>query len=91
MDVDPRWMTIACKNIKLNGCRTLFGLCKKWLSQDWDEPCHQVLEELKSKFSSPPVLKFAEFDIPFEVHTGASDFTIGGGRCKERWPLHMEA
>ena len=78
MDVDPRWMTIPYKSIKLNGCRTLSGLCKKWLSQEWDEPCHQVLEELKSKFSSPPVLKFAEFDKPFEVRMGASDFTIGG-------------
>ena len=77
-DVDPRWMTIAYESIKLNGCRTLCDLCKKWLSQEWDEPFHQVFEELKTKFSSPPVVKFAELDKPFEVHTGASDFTIGG-------------
>ena len=78
-NVDPRCMTIAYESIKLNDCRTLFGLGKKCLSQEWDEPCHQVFEELKSKFSSPPVLKFMEFDKPFEVHTRASDFTIG--RC----------
>ena len=41
-DVDPRWMTIAYESIKLDDCRTLSGLCKKWLSQEWDEPCHQV-------------------------------------------------
>ena len=43
-----------------------------------DEPCHQAFGELKTKFSSPPVLKFAEFDKPFEVHTGVSDFANGG-------------
>jgi hypothetical protein len=71
-------MAIAYKSMKLDGCPTLCNLCKKRLSQEWDEPCHQVFEELKTNFSSPPVLKFAEFDKPFEVHTGASDFTIGG-------------
>jgi len=45
---------------------------KKWLSLEWDELCHQAVGELKSKVSSPPVLKFAEFDKPFEVYTGAS-------------------
>ena len=69
-------MTIAYETIKLNGCRTLFGLCKKWLSREWDELCHQVFKEFKSKFSLPPVVRFAEFDKPFEVHTGTNDFTI---------------
>jgi hypothetical protein len=49
---------------------------KKWLSQEWDMPCHQTFGKLKSKLFSPPVLNFAEFDKPFEVHMGASDFTI---------------
>ena len=51
---------------------------KKWLSQEWDEPCHQAIGELKSKLSLPPVLKLAEFAKPFEVHTGASHFAISG-------------
>jgi hypothetical protein len=46
--------------------------------QEWDELCHQAFGELKNKLSSPPVLKFAKFDKPFEVHTGVSDFCIGG-------------
>ena len=58
--------------------RTLVNLLKERLSQKWEEPCHQAFGELKNKFSSPPVLKFANFDKPFEVYTGASDFTIGG-------------
>ena len=90
-DVDPRWRAIAYGSIKLNGCRTLSDLLKKqkkktkkWLSQEWDEPFHQVFGELKTKFSSPPVVKFAELDKPFEVHTGAD--------VDARWrPLHMGA
>ena len=71
-------MAIAYESIKLYGCPTLSGLYKKWLSQEWDDPCHQAFGELKTKFSSPHVIKFAELDKPFEVHTGVSDFTIGG-------------
>ena len=79
-------------------------LLKKGASQEWDEPCHQAFEELKSRLSSPPVLKFPEFDKLFEVYTDASDFAIGGvlmqnGRsiayeskkldgCQRRWPTH---
>ena len=84
--------------------RPLSDLLKKGASQEWDEPCHHAFEELKSKLSSPPVLKFPKFDKPFEVHTDASDFAIGGvlmqdGRpiayeskkldgCQRRWPTH---
>src|ERR1700738_5639598 len=50
-DVDPRKRTIAYESIKLNDCRILFGSCKKWLSQEWDDVCHQVFGELKAKFS----------------------------------------
>jgi hypothetical protein len=82
----------------------LSDLLKKGLKQEWDESCYRAFEELKKKLSSPPVLKFSEFDKPFEVHTDASDFAIGGvlmqdGRpityeskkldgCQRRWPTH---
>ena len=58
--------------------RTLVNLLKKWLSQEWDEPCHQAFGELKSKFSPQDVLKFSGFDEHFEVHMKAKDFTIDG-------------
>ena len=86
--------------------RPLSNLLKKGASQEWDEPCHRAFEELKSKLSSPPVLKFLEFDKPFEVHTDVSDFAMGGvlmqdGRsiayeskklngCQRRWPTHKK-
>jgi hypothetical protein len=84
--------------------RPLSDLLKKKVSQEWDEHCHQAFRELKSKLSSPPVLKFPEFDKLFEVHTDVSNFAIGGvlmkdGRpiayeskkldgCQRRWPTH---
>ena len=74
------------------------------MNQVWNGFCYQVFEELKNKLSSPPMFKFSEFDKPFEVHTDASDFAIGGvlmqdGRpivykskkldgCQRMWPIH---
>ena len=66
-------------------------LLKKGASQEWDEPCHQAFEELKSKLSSPPMLKFPEFDKPFEVHMDASDFAIGGVLMQDRRPIAYES
>ena len=45
--------------------------------QDWDEPCHRIFGEFKSKLILLYGLKFLEFDKPFEVHTDANDFSIG--------------
>ena len=90
-DVHARWMAIAYNSMKLDGCLTLSDLLKKWLFQEWDEPYHQVLGELKSKLSSLPILKFTEFEKPFEVHTGTTDFAIGGLLMQNEWPLHMGA
>ena len=66
--------------------RTLFNLLKKWLSQEWIEPCHQAFGELKNKFSSQDVVKFPGFQKPFEVHMEADDFTIG--RCWSKMDDH---
>ena len=66
-------------------------LLKKGASQEWDEPCHQASEELKSKLSSPPMLKFPKFDKPFEVHTDASDFAIGGVLMQDGRPIAYES
>jgi hypothetical protein len=55
----------------------LSNLLKKELSQVWEECCYKAFEKLKNKLSLPTVLKFPEFDEPFEVHFNASDFAIG--------------
>jgi hypothetical protein len=41
--------------------------------------------------SSPPVLKFAKLDKPFEVHTGVRNFAISGLLMHVGWPFHMRA
>ena len=48
VDIDARRMAIVYKNIKLDDCPTLSDLCKKYLSQECDELCHQIFGELKS-------------------------------------------
>ena len=53
--------------------RTLPDLLeKKWLFLESGKLCHQAVGELKSKVSLPPMLKFTEFDKPFEVYMRAS-------------------
>ena len=66
-------------------------MLQKWLSQEWDELCQQAFGKLKNKLFSPLVLKFVDFDKPFEVFTGASDFAIGKVLRQDGWPLHMRA
>lgn len=60
----------------LKVARTLSNLFKRILSQTLDKPYHKSFGELKIKLVLPHVLKFAEFDRPFEVHTETNDFAI---------------
>lgn len=61
----------------------------KWVSvhtdllkkdQKWEctEGCQQAFEKLKQAVASGSVLKLPDFRLPFEVHTDASDWDIGG-------------
>ena len=58
--------------------KPLSDLLKKSVSEIWDEHCYRRFWELKRRLTSAHVLKFPEFEKPFEVHTNASDFAIGG-------------
>ena len=57
--------------------KPLSDLLKKSMSEIWDEHCYRTFRELKRRSTSALVLKFPEFKKPFEVHTDASDFTVG--------------
>jgi len=49
------------------------------LSFNWKkEQQITFFEDLKNKLSSTLVLKFLDFTKPFEVHTNANDFAVGG-------------
>ena len=63
--------------------KPLSDLLKKSVSEIWDEHCYHAFGELKRRLTSAPVFKNPEFKKPFEVHTYASDFAIGGVLMQE--------
>ncbi|GJX54506.1 PTI1-like tyrosine-protein kinase [Tanacetum coccineum] len=48
---------------------------KAWI---WDEECQAAFESLKKVVMEEPVLRLLDVIMPFELHTDASDFAIGG-------------
>nr|GFA18597.1 hypothetical protein CTI12_AA187700 [Tanacetum cinerariifolium] len=44
----------------------------------WDEECQAAFESLKKAVIMEPVLRLPDVTMPFELHTDASDFAIGG-------------
>uniref|UniRef100_A0A3Q7IU85 Reverse transcriptase/retrotransposon-derived protein RNase H-like domain-containing protein n=1 Tax=Solanum lycopersicum TaxID=4081 RepID=A0A3Q7IU85_SOLLC len=46
-----------------------------WL---WSEECQEAFEGLKAAVTEEPVLMLPDFTKTFEIHTDASDFSIGG-------------
>ena len=71
--------------------KPLSDLLKKSVSEIWDEHCYRAFGELKRRLTSAPVLKFPEFKKPFEVHSDASDFAIGGVLMQEGRPVAFES
>jgi hypothetical protein len=51
---------------------------KKELSFEWKEEQQKIIKDLKEKLLYALVLRFTNFIKPFEVHTNANDFDIGG-------------
>ena len=71
--------------------KLLSDLLKKSVSEIWDEHCYRAFGKLKCRLTSAPVLKFPVFKKPFEVHTDASDFAIGGVLMQEGRPVAFES
>jgi hypothetical protein len=44
----------------------------------WNALSDKAFQEIKLALVSSGVLRYPNFDEPFEVHTDASGFTIGG-------------
>ncbi|KAL3692137.1 hypothetical protein R1sor_005788 [Riccia sorocarpa] len=57
----------------------------------WDQKAKEAFGRVKEILASEPVLKLPEFDKPFEVHTDASDFAIGGVLVQESRPVAYES
>lgn len=46
----------------------------KWV---WSEKCDTTFQKLKKAIALEPILKLPDFELPFEVHTYASDKAVG--------------
>ncbi|KAE8662634.1 cytochrome P450 78A7-like [Hibiscus syriacus] len=69
----------------------LTDLLKKGKVWEWSEQCQKAFENLKAAVSQEPVLALPDFTMPFEVHTDASDFAIGGVLMQEGHPIAFES
>ena len=53
--------------------------------------CQQAFKDLKKVVIEESVLALPDHTKVFEVHTNASDFTIGGVLMQERHPIAFES
>uniref|UniRef100_A0A3Q7GPT9 Reverse transcriptase/retrotransposon-derived protein RNase H-like domain-containing protein n=1 Tax=Solanum lycopersicum TaxID=4081 RepID=A0A3Q7GPT9_SOLLC len=68
---------IACYSKKAASLTDLLKKDAKWV---WSKQCEEAFQNLKNAIASEPILKLPDFELPFEVHTDASDKAIGGER-----------
>ncbi|XP_031106210.1 uncharacterized protein LOC116010851 [Ipomoea triloba] len=69
----------------------LTDLLKKGKTWVWSEDCQKAFDDLKAAVSQEPVLALPNFTKPFEVHTDASDFAIGGVLMQDMHPITFES
>ena len=50
----------------------------------WTDACQETFEKLKTIVSSEPVLRLPDFQLPFKVHTDASNKAFGGVLVQEK-------
>jgi len=50
----------------------------------WEEKHDRTFEELKRLLTSPPILAYPNFDLPFELHTDASTHGLGAVLYQEQ-------
>ena len=50
---------------------------KKWYSIRWDPKCQEAFDKLKELCTTTPILAYADFGKPFNLHTNASVLGLG--------------
>ena len=66
-------------------------MLKKDIKWVWSERCDEAFQNLKKAIASEQILKLPNFELPFEVHTDASDKAIGGVLVQEGHPMAFES
>ena len=69
----------------------LTDLLKKDKHWEWTEACQEAFQDIKQAVTSEPVLRLPDFELPFEVHTDASDRALGGVLVQEGHPIAYES
>ena len=69
----------------------LTDLLKKNKAWCWSDECQTAFEALKQAVSEEPVMALPDYGKPFEVHTDASYFAIGGVLMQDRHPIAYES
>lgn len=74
-----------------NRAAPLTDLLKKDRPLAWSKKCQEAFDDLKAAVASDPVLQLPNLSMPFEVHTDASDYAIGGVLVQEGHPVAFES
>ncbi|CAM8905253.1 unnamed protein product [Rhodiola kirilowii] len=69
----------------------LTDLLKKGKPWEWTARCEEAFQSLKNAIMEEPVLALPDCTKPYEVHTDASDFAIGGVLVQEGHPIAYES
>jgi hypothetical protein len=69
----------------------LTDLLKKGRGWTWSQECQHAFDALKKAITEEPVLSLPDLNKPFELHTDASDFAIGGVLMQEGHPIAFES
>ncbi|CAM8951311.1 unnamed protein product [Rhodiola kirilowii] len=69
----------------------LTDLLKKAKAWVWTKQCQEAFDSLKKAICEEPVLRLADHTRPFELHTDASDFAIGGVLMQDGHPIAYES
>ena len=61
----------------LKTAKPLYKLLEKDAKFIWDADCQKTFEELKAFFTTAPIVRAPNWQLPFEVMCDASDLAIG--------------
>ena len=57
----------------------------------WTDACQEAFEKLKAAMSSESMLRLPDFELPFKIHTDASNKAIGGVLVQEKHIVAYES